>query len=205
MIKPQTRFTWLLLLVLLLAGCSSLDNSTTNVEWQAHQQRLATITEYRASGKLGYISPKERQSLNFVWTHSAQKSELRLTSFLGQTVLNMTITPQGAHVDTYDDQQFTAQSAEQLIYRLTGLEMPVAPLASWLLGSPQNADDYALNQTHTLDWLEKTINDQRWHLDYLNYQDQPLHGVATPLPQTLKLTHQGTTINLVISKWTFKS
>ena len=204
MIRSQFRFMWLLLLTGLVVGCSSIDNSTTNVEWQSHQQRLSTITDYRVSGKLGYISPDERQSLNFVWTHSPSKSQLRLTSFLGQTVLNMTVTPQGARVDTYDDQQFEAQSAEQLIYRLTGLQLPIDPLSSWLLGSPQNADDYQLNQTNTLDWLDKTINAQRWHLDYQSYQDINVKGTTLPLPHKLKLTQDTTTINLVISKWTVK-
>ncbi|MFB9134971.1 lipoprotein insertase outer membrane protein LolB [Vibrio olivae] len=203
MIKTQFRMVWLLLFALLMAGCSSLKESTTNVEWQAHQQKLAAITDYRASGKLGYISPQERQSLNFTWRRSPQRSELRLSTFLGQTVLNMTITPSGAHVETYDDQKLDADNAEQLIYRLTGLVMPVAPLSSWLLGAPNQADNYQLNQTHTLSWLEKDLNGQRWHLDYLRYQDHPFNGLATPLPSKLKLTQNNITINLVISKWTF--
>lgn len=105
---------------LILAGCSSVPESVTSVEWQAHEQRLETIHDFQATGKLGYIGPDQRQSLNFFWKHSTALSQLRLTTVLGQTALKLTITPQGATVETYDDQVLSARNANQLIYRLTG-------------------------------------------------------------------------------------
>lgn len=120
---------------LLLAGCSSVPESVTSVEWQAHEQRLETIQDFQATGgKLGYIGPDQRQNLNFYWKHSSALSQLRLTTILGQTALKLTITPpQGATVETYDDQVLSSRSANQLIYRLTGLMMPVDHMPDWLL------------------------------------------------------------------------
>ncbi|MFB9214539.1 lipoprotein insertase outer membrane protein LolB [Vibrio sinaloensis] len=193
-----------LLAALLLSGCASIESSQTNVEWQTHQQRLASISQYQSSGKLGYISPEQRQSLNFRWQHAPQSSQLRLTTFLGQTALNLKITPTGAVVDTYDDKTYTSTNAESLIYQLTGLTIPVEQLHDWLLGRPTSADGYLLNETNTLATLRKEINGQTWQLDYLNYKDVLVDGVALPLPQKLKLKQQDTSINIVISKWGLK-
>ena len=47
------------------------------------------------------------------WKHSPNQSQLRLTTFLGQTALNLTIDPSGAKVVTYDDQIFTVGLARK--------------------------------------------------------------------------------------------
>ena len=200
----MTKFRplWICLLsAVVLSGCASIETSTANVEWQTHQQRLAAIKQYQSNGKLGYISPEQRQSLNFRWQHTPSSSQLRLTTFLGQTALNLKVTPAGASVDTYDDQSYSSPSAEALIYQLTGLTIPVKQLNDWLLGKPTDADGYQLNETNTLAILNKTMNGQQWQLEYLNYRDVQVNGIALPLPQKLKLKQNDTTLNIVISKW----
>lgn len=187
--------------LLSLTGCTTLD-STTNVEWQTHQQRLASIQQYQAIGKLGYLSPQQRQSLNFQWSYSAQLMQLRMTTFLGQTALALKVTPDGALVETYDDQQFGAPSAQALIHQLTGLTLPVELLNEWLLGRPTAADAYQLNQTNTLASLTKSVAGQTWQLDYLTYQDVQHQATLLPLPRKLKLTQGDISINIVITKWT---
>jgi outer membrane lipoprotein LolB len=190
-----------MLSAVVLSGCASIETSTTNVEWQTHQQRLASISEYQSNGKLGYISPEQRQSLNFQWQHAPKASHLRMTTFLGQTALNMKITPSGASVETYDGQKLFSPNADTLIYQLTGLTIPVEQLNDWLLGKPTQADGYQLNDTNTLATLNKQMNGQLWQLEYLNYKDVQLDGVVLPLPQKMKLKQDKTSINIVISKW----
>lgn len=193
-------------LVILLAGlflfngCATIE-STTNVEWQTHQQRLASIDAYQSTGKLGYISPEQRQSLNFQWSYSADLTQLRLTTFLGQTALNLKATPQGATVETYDDQRYSAPTSQALIQRLTGLNIPVEQLNDWMLGRPTQADDYQLSETNTLARLTKQVGLQTWQLDYLTYQDVQYGGTALPLPKKIKLTQGNISINLFISNW----
>lgn len=202
MMKTFRAFFLLLVTALFLQGCASVE-STTNVEWQSHQQRLALIKDYRAAGKLGYIAPQERQSLNFQWQHSPQETQLRMSTFLGQTVLNLNATPSIATVETYDGKSFSAPNAAALIKQLTGLNIPVDQLNDWLLGRPTLADDYQLNQTNTLASLTKQLNNQTWILDYQSYQDVQVLGATLPLPKRLKLTQGDISINIVISKWTF--
>ncbi|RPB36899.1 lipoprotein localization factor LolB [Vibrio diabolicus] len=186
---------------LLLACCSSVPESVTSVEWQAHEQRLETIQDFQATGKLGYIGPDQRQNLNFYWKHSSALSQLRLTTILGQTALKLTITPQGATVETYDDQVLSSRSANQLIYRLTGLMMPVEHMPDWLLGLPTDADKFQLSPTNTLQALNKQIGLNDWRIAYQRYGDVQWHEQSLPLPNKLKLTTADVKINLVITKW----
>lgn len=200
MMKHFRSLVVLVTSVLLLNGCATME-STTNVEWQTHQQRLAAIGTYQSTGKLGYISPQQRQSLNFQWSYSASLTQLRLTTFLGQTALNLKASPDGATVETYDDQSFSAATPQALIEQLTGLNIPVEQLNDWMLGKPTQADDYQLNQTNTLASLTKQVGQQTWQLEYLRYQDVQYAGTALPLPKKIKLQQGNISINLFISTW----
>lgn len=198
--KPRIYLIFTLLLT--LAGCSMAPEPVSEVQWQSHQARLASIDQFRLSGKMGYISPEQRESFNFQWQKQAGSSQLRLTNFLGQTILNLTISPQGARVETYDDQVYSADNAEQLVWQLTGLDIPIALLQDWILGLPSQADDYVLNNSNTLQSLDKNAGDRSWHVDYARYREYPWQSSALPLPDKLKLTQNQTSINMVISKWT---
>ncbi|MDF2154912.1 lipoprotein insertase outer membrane protein LolB [Vibrio sp. CAU 1672] len=190
-----------LLSSMVLVGCSSMPESMTSVEWQAHQHKLEAIDSFQASGKLGYISPEQRQNLNFFWKHSPTFSQLRLTTFLGQTALKLTITPQGSTVETYDDQVLSATDTNQLIYRLSGLMMPVDHMPDWLLGLPTDADGFQLSASNTLLQLDKQIGNHDWKIAYQRYSDIDWQQQHLPLPNKLQLTSSEIKINLVITKW----
>lgn len=198
------KLIFTLLTLVWLAGCTTIAPSTTNVEWQAHQTRLNELTDYEVSGKLGYIAPDQRQSLNFHWSHSDQSSQLRLTTFLGQTVLNLEINPYLAKVRTHDGGIYTDVSADNLVYHLTGLSIPIEDLQDWLLGKPSNADKYLLNENNTLASLDKVVSRQPWQLDYARYMDIDLDQQPLPLPNSLKLTNQDIKLNILVSKWDIK-
>lgn len=205
----------LIFITIIMVGCSSIPEQPTSVEWQTHQSRLLQIENYQASGKLAYISPEQRQSLNFVWKHSPNQSQLRLTTFLGQTALNLTIDPSGAKVVTYDDQIFTHANASILVEQLTGLKIPVDHLPQWFLGIPNQADSYQLNTTNTLESLTKQVSNQLWTLSFANYRNTEMPSTlqsgedkvnveTIPLPTRLSFKQDQNKINIVVSKWTLK-
>ena len=202
----------LIFFCLIVAGCVSVPEQPTSVEWQAHQRQLQEIQYYQATGKLAYISPEERQSLNFLWKHSPNFSQLRLTTFLGQTALNLPINEYGAKVVTYDDQVFTHRSASKLVKQLTGLTIPVDHLPQWLLGNPDEADTYLLNANNTVEALSKQIDGKAWQLNFDRYRDVTLSQdidsqndtveKVLPLPTRLSFKQDENKINIVVSKWT---
>lgn len=199
MIKPRILLS--LSFLLILFGCSSTPEPIVDVEWQAHQQKLQQIQTYQVIGKIGYISPEQRETLNFQWQKSPNKSQLRLTNFLGQTVLSLSMDAKGANVETYDDQKFNAANGQILIYQLTGLDIPFDDLQDWVLGLPTKADHFKLNESNTLASLDKTSGRQNWHVDYTRYKEFSWQNGNIPLPDRMQLTQQQTSIKLVISKW----
>lgn len=199
MIKPRILLS--LSFLLILFGCSSTPEPIVDVEWQAHQQKLQQIQTYQVIGKIGYISPEQRETLNFQWQKSPNKSQLRLTNFLGQTVLSLSMDAKGATVETYDDQKFNAANGQILIYQLTGLDIPIDDLQGWVLGLPTKADYFKLNESNTLASLDKTSGRQNWHVDYTRYKEFSWQSGNIPLPDRMQLTQQKTSIKLVISKW----
>ncbi|ENM5880693.1 lipoprotein insertase outer membrane protein LolB [Vibrio metoecus] len=186
----------------LLAGCATTPPQPVNVQWQSHQLVLQQIQAYQLTGKLGYIAPDQRQSFNFQWQKSPQQLSLRLTNFLGQTVLNLRVDGQGAQVDTYDDQIYRDQDAQSLIRNLTGLDIPVAQLEDWILGLPTQATHYELNEQNTLAMLTKLASTAEWQVEYQRYQAIEWQNQLIPLPDKLKLQQNKTSIQLVISQWT---
>jgi len=196
---------WLILLAsgYLLSGCSSLPTEPTHsVEWQAHQQQLAELSRYTLSGKMAYISPDERQSLNFYWKRSPAKSQLTLTTFLGQTALDLTITTLGAKVVTHDGRTFEHPNANMLVKKLTGLSIPVKELSDWAKGLPTNADDYQIGSLNTLESLQKNVNGQPWNVVFNRYSEQSMKDQPSlVLPSSITLNHDQTKIKLAISKW----
>ena len=147
---------------------------------------------------------------------------MRLTTFLGQTALNLTIDSSGAKVVTYNDQVFTHASASVLVEQLTGLQIPIDHLPQWFLGIPDQADSYQLNTTNTLESLTKQVSNQLWTLNFDNYRNTEMPSkllsgednknssedntkVETiPLPTRLSFKQDENKINIVVSKWTLK-
>lgn len=205
MLKLSRQFFYTLL-AFYLVGCTSVPPEPKSVEWTAHRSELSSLTQYTAIGKLGYVSPEQRQTLNFQWTHSPNFTQVRLTTFLGQTVLNLTSTPSGAFIETYDGQKLSGRNVNQLIYQLVGLDIPIEQLQDWLIGLPTTADTYQLNSFNTVGSLTKQLQNKSWQLEYEAYRSYTLTDSeqTLPMPTRMLLTQGDTTLKLVVSKWTMK-
>lgn len=200
------RLYALVLIALYLFGCSTLPEQATSVEWQSHQTRLNALSHYTVTGKLAYISPQERQSLNFFWSHKPNQTQIRLTTFLGKTVLSLDSDANGSVIKTYDGQTLKGKDINQLITRLTGLTIPIAQLQQWLVGLPGNSTKYQLNDLNTLATLTQPIDGLPWQLDYSRYGNINMGNNQPPLamPTQIKMQQQNTKITLVMSKWTIE-
>ncbi|CAM2904769.1 lipoprotein insertase outer membrane protein LolB [Vibrio rarus] len=195
--KWLVRFTPILL-ALLFSGCeTTAPIPTHSVEYQSHQQKLLALTHFRISGKLGYIDPTQRQSLNFHWKQSPQKSELRLSTFLGKTVLSLTIDAQGATVTDLEGKRYFDKDADLLFYQLTGMRLPIVYMQDWIKGQPTAADSFQVADNGTLSSLQQTRGGQTWLMNYKGYQEQN----EVILPNKMTLSRSPIKLNIAISKW----
>ncbi|GAL38250.1 outer membrane lipoprotein LolB [Vibrio maritimus] len=93
-----------------------------------------------------------------------------------------------------------------LIYQLIGLNIPIEQLADWLIGQPNSADSYQLNEFNTVASLTKQLNQKTWQLNYTEYRSFTLEDETRtlPMPTRMQLVQDDTKLNLVVSKWTIK-
>ncbi|MGX9417190.1 lipoprotein insertase outer membrane protein LolB [Vibrio sp. WJH972] len=203
---PLKRYVLIVITTILLFGCAQLPDDSTNVEWQQHQQRLTNLKHYKATGKLGFISPEERRSMTFFWQQEEERTQLRLTSLFGQTLLKLTMTPEETSIETYLGDQFQAADGASLLYQLTGLVVPLEQLPQWLKGAVtiDIENNYTLLETNTLASQTTSVAERTWQVDYLRYSDITDGDSKLPLPSLLKLTQDDIKINLQITKWTIE-
>lgn len=179
----------------LLWGCSSVPPQPQSaVNWQTYQQQLKQLTHFTLKGKLAYISPQDRVSLNLYWKQEGDSYELNLSSFLGGNILNLKVTPQGAVLIDDRDSVYHGTSANRLIFHLTGLYVPADQMKNWIKGLPTGADRYQLSALNRLASLNK---DQSWQVNYRAYQ--MVDKLA--LPQNIQLQQEKTKIKVIIDSW----
>jgi len=70
----------------------------------------------------------------FFWQDDGQMVRMDFTSPLGATLARVRIAARQAWLQTSDNQELTAASAEELVERILGAAMPVTPLRYWLRG-----------------------------------------------------------------------
>lgn len=186
---------WILAIIVatVVTGCAT-PTPPPATDWDLHRNALEAITHVKAKGKVAFISPQERFSANFVWEENNGDISLRLTNFLGATLLTMNIDDRGARVIDNDGNEYRGENADLLLARLTGFMLPVAELPDWLIGLPNQNEDYVLGTDHRL----KSLNYGRWNVDYSRYD-----AASKPaLPSQMTLSDGQQRVKLAVSDWT---
>ncbi|UJF18804.1 lipoprotein insertase outer membrane protein LolB [Vibrio sp. SS-MA-C1-2] len=201
------------LLSLITVSCATVPTPSVKVEnWQHHQQKLSQLTHFTASGKIGYISPEERVSLQFEWQQQDQDTyQLRLSTFLGGTVLKLNVTPHKVTLVDREGKTHIGQSASLMAYQLTGLILPIDEMKDWIKGLPTGTNQYSFNEQQLIKQLNKEINSRQWQLTYNHYQTIHLANTdldptdfktgTIQLPQNMVLSQNKQKIKFVINKW----
>ena len=189
----------LIIFFLFLTGCVSpkVPLEPISVHWKS---KLQEQNNWQIAGKLAFISPEKRQSANFNWQTEPSNSMLSLTSFIGSQILKLNQYPDYAEL-FFDDKNYTATSAEELLYNLTRMQLPLAQSDAWLKGT-------FTSPSMVLDELERiqsaTILNHRGELWQISYQDYIMQD-GFWLAQILTLTHGQIKVKIQINHWQFSS
>jgi outer membrane lipoprotein LolB len=96
------------------------------------------------SGRLSVNYTREGQpetlSGKFSWTQTPGLVEVSLASPLGQTIANITVTPESATLVQSDRQPRVARDIDALTAQTLGWSLPVSGLRDWLQGYATAAD-----------------------------------------------------------------
>jgi len=132
--RSLLRWSALLLISVWLSAC------TTTPPPLVEDDAAAGGAVFGRSGRFAFsaenLITQERDAVQggFVWQDSGHTLRMDFTSPLGATLARVRLTAQQAWLQTAQGQEYTAPTAQDLIARLFGAPVPVAPLRHWLRG-----------------------------------------------------------------------
>jgi len=167
--------------ILLLAACTS------------HQQRPAPSRDaWKLEGKLAIVSTNQSQQANVRWVSQDGDYDILLFGPLGQGKIH--IRKQGDKIELTDGKdKVDAGSPEELLYKTTGLTLPVSLLQYWVIGRP--APDIPFSYKHQSAYGQLTGFVQAgWQVHFDEY--------ITHFPEKIKMHNaDGIKLTLVVKKW----
>ncbi|HBO21790.1 MAG TPA: outer membrane lipoprotein LolB [Providencia sp.] len=206
---PAKGFLRLLpLSCLMLTACVTTSQNTTkgtgsasDAQWKTHQQELAQLRDYQTRGSFVYNGGETKTYAKFFWQqYTPEKYRLLLTNPLGSRELELTVEPDLARLTTKDGKTHMSDVPSELIYQLTGMEIPLDDLTAWLTGSPGRATEFTLDENHLLKTVMFEQNGEKWQLDYISYDNK----TVPMLPNHLELRQGNRIIKLKMDSWTLK-
>jgi outer membrane lipoprotein LolB len=181
---PITRRLSLLLLAASLAGCAT---STSNLS-------RSPVADYRdtidLTGRLSVNYQKDGRpdsiTGNFNWSQRPGRIDVSLSSQLGQTIAQISVTPQEATLTQANRPPRVARDIDTLTLQSLGWELPVSGLRDWLQGYAVDAQGKrfaaspANNSVYTRDG---------WRLRFVSWQDE---HAAHPVPRSINAERSAT-------------
>lgn len=198
-----------LLFAAALAGCAAAPERAADAPPSGPVAPYADTIELAGRINVSYLRDGNRETLSgrFEWQQSAQRTEVAILSPLGQTVAQITVTPQQATLREGKQPLRTAENIDALSAQALGWTLPVSGLREWLQGHATAASGQhfrASSQDATV------VTADGWRVSYVSWHDVTLAGVpaagvpATPKPKRIDIERGATgqfeamTIQLVL-------
>lgn len=190
------NYLLILLTVFLISSCSTLPPpSTTHQPWSTRQQQVVQLQAWQLNGKIGVQTQHDAGSANVDWSQQGQQYQLALFGPLGAGQIKLSGHPGLVTLQAADGQRITAPSAQALLARHWGWNLPVNYLQYWVRGvpAPGVAAKYDLDASQHLQQLTQA----GWTIRYQQYTT--VHQID--LPTKLTISSPILTAKLVIYEW----
>lgn len=182
--QPTRHILAAIAVAALLAGCAT---TTANLS-------RAPVAAYRdsidLSGKLSvdYQKDGQPQRLNgqFEWVQRPGRVDVSLAGPLGQTVAQISVTPQEATLTQAGRQPLVASDVDTLTERTLGWSLPVSGLRDWLQGYAVDASGkrFAASPANN-----SVFTQDGWRLRFAEWQDDT---AAHPVPRRIDAERSAT-------------
>lgn len=150
---------------------------------------------FELQGRISASNGEQAASGSIDWRHAHGTDSLTLLTPLGQVAAQLEASAGSARLRTADGQMLSADSAEALLPRVLGVDVPVARLGRWVQAAP---DATAEVRSHDSAGRPALVIDQGWRIEYLDY----LNDAADAPPARLDISRGDARIRLVIDSWT---
>lgn len=170
-------------------------------QWRQHQQEVRHLNQYQTRGAFAYISDDQKVYARFFWQQTGQdRYRLLLTNPLGSTELELNAQPGNVQLVDNKGQRYTADDAEEMIGKLTGMPIPLNSLRQWILGLPGDATDYKLDDQYRLSEVNYRQDGKNWKVVYGGYDSK----TQPAMPANMELSDGSQRIKLKMDNWIVK-
>lgn len=161
--------------LLLLSACELLPSQLpaggdAEAAWQARQNTLSALDVWSLSGRIGIQADQESWQASLRWNQRADGYDIKLSTPLGQEVLQLYSDAAGVIMRTAEGEDF-AQDGESLIFKRLGWRLPVSGLRYWVLGVPDPQAPSVASADQELDGLGRLtrLRQSGWEIDFRRY------------------------------------
>ena len=164
--------------------------------WNTRRAKLLDQQQWNVFGKLALRSNDEGWTASLQWRQTGEAYRIRLTGPFGGGGLQIEGDSSGVEVRTADNQTYTADDPEQVLYEQLGWEIPLSGLRYWILGrvEPGNpVDDVFIDVAGRL----LRFDQAGWHVKYHEYQD--VDDFA--MPRKASLERDGVKASVLLTRW----
>lgn len=197
--NQPTKF-FVLLFLLFLNACTSVPKSTLPLLKQE-------LSHWQARGKILLDNKGDKNSGYFVWKQVGDDFSFSVNTFVGISIFSLKQQGGIATLEA-DGKTYKSNSAEQLVYNLTHMNIPVSQLNLWLLGEvPATSEDQQVNnkvetygqiKSFEFNTLDKTVaNNETWFVSFKSHKQ--VHHYTLPKLMDLKTSNKR--IKIAISDW----
>ena len=190
------------LALLLLAGCATAPTPAPvddrEAAWERHRASLSEIQRWELGGRVAIRAGEEGSRASLDWSQRGDRWRVALYGPFGTGEAVLHGGPDGAVLEGSQGTYFD-RNARALLYRRTGLILPVAALEYWIRGlpAPGHVRERELDERGRL----AALTQRGWEVRYTTYGD---HG-GRALPEALSAIRRDGSVRLrlAIHDWHF--
>jgi len=189
----------------ILSACSSINDlpvetNQASQDIETRNKQVSLLNSWTITGKIAFINSQKRQSATLHWQkNTSEKTEsLNLSTLFGIKVLELTRQQDNFTLEV-DGEHYNTENLDQLIYSLTGLNLPTRAMSHWLKGLAFLPSDKVVYHAKTKlpASLISHYNNGVWQVKYSKYH----HIGPYQLAKQLTIIQGDLRIKIVIHSW----
>ncbi len=209
-----STFIWMAATGLLLSGCASapqkptqsitLPQAQAEAErvltpeelWAFHEKKLKHIHRWKMEGRIAATHGQEGGNASFVWKQTGDHYQIRFFGPFGAGSVYVTGSPNQVSVIDGNGKHHQAKTAEELMQKVAGWQLPLSGIRYWMLGlpNPQAAvSGKLLNQKGHLSQLTQS----NWTVNYDRYNLTTYPAI----PAKIHMHNHNYKVKLIIKDW----
>ena len=197
---------WLIIVFagIVLSGCSHQQPKAPLISqnWPNHKEKVESIANWQAVGKLAVKVPNDGGSASLKWIQTGAEYQIELNGPFGSGKVTINGLPTSVTLSEAGQPPQTAKTAEELIRKNTGWNIPVTQLAFWVRGLP----DPKTKVTHFSPNAQGLIGELEqlgWKVSYGDYLNATISESSIPMPGRIVAEYKDVRLTLVVREWSF--